>query len=104
MGPKLIMIIRMLAEFIVFVIVFAAFIFAFGIALQSITYHNQPLNIHLLRQIFIRPYLVTAGQYQQLSILLGSMCARVFCFESAASLVNKTFCFHLLTKVTVVVK
>lgn len=62
-GPKLIMIRKMFFEMTIFVLVFLAFIFAFGVSVQSIGFHNAELNSTLLRHVFYPSYFVIAGEY-----------------------------------------
>lgn len=63
LGPKLVMIRRMLNELMVFLLIVIVFIFAYGISTQALMYHNQELNLNLLKNIFFPAYFVIGGEY-----------------------------------------
>jgi hypothetical protein len=48
-------------------LILLVFIFGFGIAMQSVQYHNQALNYGLLTNIFVPAYFTLGGQYFELS-------------------------------------
>ena len=47
-------------------------IFAFGICIQALMYHNQALNQQLLETVFFASYMVIAGQDDILKEMLNS--------------------------------
>jgi hypothetical protein len=63
MGPKLIMIKRMLVQLAMFMLIVLLFMFAFGICIQALTYHNVPLNWSLLSSVFLPAFFVLGGNY-----------------------------------------
>lgn len=62
-GPKMVMIRKMIVEMIIFLIVFLAFMFAFGISVMSLAYHNEQLNLDLLMNIFFPSFFIIGGNY-----------------------------------------
>lgn len=62
-GPKMVMIRKMLVEMVIFLIVFLAFMFAFGISVMALAYHNQILNLDLLMNIFFPSFFIIGGNY-----------------------------------------
>ena len=63
MGPKLIMIRKMLVQLCLFMLIMFLFIFAFGICIQALTYHNMPLDWNLFINVFMPAVFVIGGQY-----------------------------------------
>ncbi|CAF0919426.1 unnamed protein product [Brachionus calyciflorus] len=63
LGPKLVMIRRMLNELAVFILIVIVFIFAYGVATQALMYHNQELSLSLLKNVFFGAYFVIGGEY-----------------------------------------
>ncbi|RNA06319.1 transient receptor potential cation channel subfamily M member 2-like [Brachionus plicatilis] len=63
LGPKLLMIQKMLNELAVFLLIVVVFIFAYGISSQSLMYHNQELDLSLLKSVFLPAYFVIGGEY-----------------------------------------
>ncbi len=63
MGPKLLMIKRMFLELFSFILIIVVCMFAFGISTQSLMYHNLPLDINILKNIFFPSFFVIGGEY-----------------------------------------
>lgn len=57
------MIRRMLNELMVFILIVIVFIFGYGVASQSLMYHNQELNLSLIKNVFFPAYFVIGGEY-----------------------------------------
>ncbi len=57
------MIRRMISELAYFMLIIIVFIFAYGIATQSLMYHNQEFNLDLFKNIFFGAYFVIGGEY-----------------------------------------
>ena len=62
-GPMMIMIKKMTFQLFYFIVVALAFIFAFGIATQSLMYPNQVLDKILLKNIFFPGFFVFGKEY-----------------------------------------
>ena len=65
-GPKVEMIYRMLKDLIFFLLIFAVFMFAYGIAAQSLLYPNAEPSWNVLFKIVYRPYFAIFGQFDDL--------------------------------------
>lgn len=48
---------------IIFLIVFLAFMFAFGISVMSLGFHNEVLDLNLLQNVFFPSFFVIGGNY-----------------------------------------
>lgn len=70
LGPKIVMISKMLKQFLQFLSIILLFVFAYGIANQALMYHNQEINLTLLKNIFFPAYFVIVGEYYQREKLL----------------------------------
>lgn len=46
-----------------FLLIVVLFMFAFGVSTQSLMYHNQALNVNILKNIFFPSFFVIAGEY-----------------------------------------
>ena len=46
-----------------FISIVLVFMFAFGVSTQSLMYHNQALNLDLLKNVFFPSYFIIAGEY-----------------------------------------
>ena len=72
LGPKLIMIRRMVVQLCMFMLIVVLFMFAVGISLQALTYHNVPLNWSLVPTIFLPVFWFIGGQFDNYqSYLMG---------------------------------
>ena len=53
-----------------FIVILIVIIFAFGIVIQALMYHNQKLNGELFETVFFTAYLVVAGENSIVSTML----------------------------------
>lgn len=72
MGPKLVMIKRMLFELAYFIFIVLVFMFAFGVSTQALLYHNQKLDINLLSNVFFPSYFMIGGEYYTRETIMTS--------------------------------
>lgn len=63
LGPMLILIEQMLKQLFYFMLIVVLFMFAFGVATQSLMYHNQPLDRTLLKNVFFPAFFVIGKEY-----------------------------------------
>nr|XP_022319514.1 transient receptor potential cation channel subfamily M member 5-like [Crassostrea virginica] len=61
-GPKVIMIWRMLADLMFFLLILLVFIMSFGVAYQANLYPNAPANWLVLQDVFYHPYWQIYGE------------------------------------------
>lgn len=57
------MIRRMINELMYFIFIVIVFIFAYGVATQALMYHNQELDLSLIKNVFFPAYFVIGGEY-----------------------------------------
>lgn len=62
LGPKVIMIRRMLRDLLSFFLLLIVFMFSFGIAYQANQYPNSPIDFNLLNNIMFHPYFQIYGE------------------------------------------
>ncbi len=55
-----------------FMLIVFLIMFAFGIAMQALTFHNPPLSYYLILNTFYQTYFVIGGQYSE-TTLMGYM-------------------------------
>lgn len=72
LGPKLVMIRRMIGQLAYFTLIAVIFIFSYGVSTQSLMYHNQEFNLGLIKNIFFPAYFVIGGEYYQRDDLMDS--------------------------------
>lgn len=72
-GPKIIMIGRMLRDLFFFIFILSVFMVAFGIAYRALLYPNAELNGALLGNIFYNAYFIIFGQVPLSEVILGSV-------------------------------
>ncbi len=63
MGPKLIMIRAMAWQTVEFFLVILAFMFAMGVSTQGLMYHNMPVNLDLIKNVFLPAFFIIGGEY-----------------------------------------
>ena len=63
MGPKLIMIRAMAWQTAEFFLVILAFMFAFGVSTQGLMYHNVPVDLELVKNVFLPAFFIIGGEY-----------------------------------------
>ncbi|XP_063417285.1 transient receptor potential cation channel subfamily M member 1-like [Mytilus trossulus] len=61
-GPKVIMIGRMMYDIIFFILIFAVFVFGFGVIYQATMYPNSTLGFQLFKEIIYMPYWQLYGE------------------------------------------
>jgi hypothetical protein len=76
MGTKLIMIKKLSAQLAMFMLIVVLFMFAFGIIIQALTYHNLPPSWSLLVSVFMPPFFAVGGQFDNYISYL--MCRGLF--------------------------
>ena len=59
------MINKMIRELMYFILIVLVFIFAYGVSTQSLMYHNQKLELALLKNIFFPAYFMLGGDYYE---------------------------------------
>jgi transient receptor potential cation channel subfamily M protein 2 len=76
------MIRRMLKELVFFLLIMLVFIFAYGISTQSLMYHNQALDLSLIKNIFFGSFFVIGGEYFEREKLMdGKQINKVLLYE-----------------------
>lgn len=70
-GPKIIMIQRMLRDLFFFLFILGVFLFCFGISYRALLYPNAELNGALLANIVFHPYFIIFGQSPMDEIVFG---------------------------------
>ena len=70
-GPIVIVIEKMTAQLFYFVLIVLAFIFAFGVATQSLMYPNQALDKYLLKNVFFPGFFVFGKEYYTRSEIMN---------------------------------
>jgi hypothetical protein len=70
----------MLSELMYFLFIVIIFIFAYGVSTQSLMFHNQELNLDLIKNIFIPAYFVIGGEYMELDKLINGNETYIFIF------------------------
>ncbi len=65
LGPKLVMISRMINELAYFISIVLVFILAYGVSTQSLLYHNQEFSLELMKNVFFPAYFVLGGDYYE---------------------------------------
>jgi hypothetical protein len=78
LGPKLVMIRRMISELAYFMLIIIVFVFAYGISTQSLMYHNQAFDLDLMKSIFFGAYFVIGGEYFERDKLMDGMATILF--------------------------
>jgi hypothetical protein len=63
MGTKLIMIKKLIVQMALFMLILVLFMFAFGIIIQALTYHNLPLSFSLVVAVFMPAFFAIGGQF-----------------------------------------
>ncbi|CAG2255377.1 unnamed protein product [Mytilus edulis] len=61
-GPKVIMIGRMMYDILFFILIFAVFVFGFGVVYQATMYPNSKLGFQLFKEIIYMPYWQLYGE------------------------------------------
>ncbi|XP_060085573.1 transient receptor potential cation channel subfamily M member-like 2 [Ylistrum balloti] len=84
LGPKMVMIQRMMAELKMFVMVLLVFLLAYGISSQALLYKQRRPSWNILKDVFYFPYWQLFGE-----IYLDDLNTDTDCME-AASLINDT--------------
>ena len=67
LGPKILMIYRMLSDLIFFILIFGIFLLAYGVAVQSLLYPNSIPSWSILVNILYEPYYALFQQMSHLS-------------------------------------
>ncbi|XP_052078265.1 transient receptor potential cation channel subfamily M member-like 2 [Mytilus californianus] len=62
LGPKILMIVKMLFDVMFFIVIFAVLLFGFGVVYQATMYPNSPLNFQLIPNIIYMPYWQLYGE------------------------------------------
>ena len=65
LGPKIVMINKMIKELMSFILVVLVFLFSYGVVTQSLMYHNQKLDFNLIKNLFFPAYFVLGGDYYE---------------------------------------
>ena len=63
LGPKLIMIRKMLFELLVYVFIVLVFIAGFGVASHALNYHNIPASLTLAKSVFLTSVFIIPQEY-----------------------------------------
>jgi hypothetical protein len=71
LGPKLIMIRAIGWKTVEFFFVIFAFMFAFGVSTQGLMYHNMPLDLELVKNMFLPAFWVIGGEYINVDNMLA---------------------------------
>ncbi|CAH1793997.1 unnamed protein product, partial [Owenia fusiformis] len=72
LGPKVIMIRRMLTDLLFFIAILLVFILAYGVASQALRYPNAPVSWNLLKDIVYLPYWQMYGELE-LALVEGEL-------------------------------
>jgi hypothetical protein len=55
-----------------FIFIVIVFMFAFGVSTQALMYHNQTLDIELLKNVFFPAYFVIGGEYYTRDLVMSA--------------------------------
>ncbi|RNA33304.1 transient receptor potential cation channel subfamily M member 4-like, partial [Brachionus plicatilis] len=70
MGPKLIMMMKMVYELIYFIFIVLAFLMAFGISYHALNYHNIRPSLDLVKNFFLPSFFIIPQEYYTVDSLL----------------------------------
>ncbi|XP_072042106.1 transient receptor potential cation channel subfamily M member-like 2 [Amphiura filiformis] len=73
LGPKLVMIKRMMKEMLIFLCVLSVFLVGYGVASQALLYPNQDFNWIAVKNIFYMPYFQVYGELF-LEVIVDGQC------------------------------
>ncbi|XP_038078447.1 transient receptor potential cation channel subfamily M member 2-like [Patiria miniata] len=76
LGPKLIMIVKMMVDIVTFICILFVFLVAYGVAFQSILYPNEQSSLEIVRGVLYQPYFQLYGELF-LKDIHGDECERM---------------------------
>ncbi|XP_041649202.1 transient receptor potential cation channel subfamily M member 4-like [Cheilinus undulatus] len=68
LGPKIIIVKRMMKDLIFFLFFLAVWLIAYGVASKALRYSYDPSPIRILNQVFYQPYMYIFGQFPNISM------------------------------------
>jgi hypothetical protein len=74
------MINKMIKELMNFLLIVLVFIFGYGVSTQSLMFHNQKLDLSLLKNLFFSAYFILGGDYYEREKLMQGklICKNLF--------------------------